>query len=786
MTRTRKPALAMVELFHDSTDPSDDSRPTAGRLIPAAQAMPVPHSPYGQASAYGGSAPEFSGTFNLDLQEYFRILVRRKWLILSIAGAFLALGIVRTLVTTPLYTAAVRLQIDRNVAKIVEGGNVTPVEGSDFEFLRTQYELLQSRTIAERVASALKLGEDPAFLKPKEFSIMGALMSVFRSNGPPSSIQRDKKAREHVATGIVLANRGVRPVAGSRLVDLIYTDAVPSRAQRIATAYADAFIAANLDKRFQANAYAKTFLEDQLKQLKLRLEESEKVLLEFAQKEQIVAVTEKASIAENNLASANAALGNLVSERIKNEQLWRQVETVSGITLPQLLTNSVVDGLRGKRNALVADYQEKLETFKPGFPAMVQISNKITEIDRQLATEVKIIKASLKAAYESSLGQEAEMKKRIESLRAEVLDLQKRSIEYNILKREVDTTRSLYEGLLQRYKEVDVAGGVGANNIFVVDRAELPGAPSSPQISRSLLLTLIIGLVTGLAAAFVLERLDDTVRSAEEIERISGLPTLGIIPKVDPHKTVETELAEPRSHLSEAYRSLCTALQFSTESGLPKAILVTSTASSEGKSVTSLAVARHFATMGLKVLLIDADLRNPSLHKKLGLENGLGLSNYLTGGCTPPEAFQTTATPNLIFMASGPLPPNAADLLGNSRLRSLFSIGLEVFDLIIIDGPPILGLADALLLSSAAAATMFVTASGQARTALVRGALKRLQLARASVIGATLTKFDAKAARYGNDYGYGYAYGDDAQAYGQAALGFRGRLRQLASGQESA
>ncbi len=415
----------------------------------------------------------------VDLLEYWRILNRRKWLIVGVAAAFLVLGAVRTLMTTPLYTATVRLQIDRNVSKVVEGGNVTPLEGTDSEFLRTQYALLQSRAMAERVASSLNLGEDADLFKPTGFSFLGLLRGLLQS--APTTASSDRAALERGAAGIVMARRAVQPVAGSRLVDLSYSDPSPARAQRITAAFAEAFISSNLDKRFEANAYAKTFLEDQLKQLKLRLEQSERQALEFAEREQIVVVTEKSTIAENNLAAANAALGTLVADRIKNQELWSQVEAAQGINLPQLLTNSVIDGLRGRRNALATEYQEKLETFKPGYPAMVQIKNKIAELDRQLTAEVLTIKASFKAAYESSLNQEAEMRKRIDTLKEEALDLQKRSIQYNILKREADTNRSLYDGLLQRYKEVDVAGGVGANNVFVVDKAEMPGAPSSPH-----------------------------------------------------------------------------------------------------------------------------------------------------------------------------------------------------------------------------------------------------------------------------------------------------------------
>jgi capsular exopolysaccharide synthesis family protein len=769
-------------------NPSSGHRQT--HLVPAATNVPVAHPPYG----YGPVSTPLEevrgapGEITLLIVEFWRVLTRRKWLIASIAVACMLLGTLATLMSTPLYTATVRLQIDRNVAKIVDSGNVIPVEGSDAEFQRTQHELLRSRAMAERVASALNLGDDADFLKPRGFSVWGAVRGLLALGTPAPQGQSapDKAALARAAAGVVMGNRSVRALAGSRLVDITYSDPNPARAQRIATAFAEAFIAANLDKRFEATSGAKTFLEDKIKQAKLRLEASEGTLLDFAQKEQIVVVNEKSSIAESNLASANTTLGTLVSERIKNEQLWKQVETTKVINLPQLLSNSVIDGLRARRNSLVAEYQEKLETFKPGYPAMVQIDNKIKEIDRQLAAEVKTIRAALKAAYESSLGQEAEMKKRIQALREDALDLQKRSIQYNILKREVDTNRTLYDSLLQRSKEVDVASGAGANNIFVVDRAEVPGAPSSPRLTRSLLLSLLFGFGAGVVAAYVLERLDDTITSPVEIERITGLPTLGVIPKVAGPNPVETEFVDPRSDISEAYRSLCASLQFSTENGLPRTLFVTSGGPSEGKSLTSLAVARHFAIMGHRVLLVDADLRNPSLHTKLGRGNSIGLGDYLAGRCAPPETFQATSLPNLAFMSSGAVTANAADLLASSRLFSLLSTGLEVFNLIVIDGPPVVGLADAPLLSSAASASIMVVGAGQVRSAMVRTALGRLRYARGNVIGTVLTKYDAKRAGYG--YGYGYGYG--GYGYGppgrQAIPPAKGRTARLTSARESA
>ena len=373
------------------------------------------------------------------------------------------------------------------------------------------------------------------------------------------------------------------------------------------------------------------------------------------------------------------------------------------------------------------------------------------------------------------LAQEQELKKQLETTRTETLDTQKRSIQYNILKREVDTTRALYESLLQRFKEVDVASGVGVNNVFVIDRAGLPGGPSYPVRSTFLRNALLAGLAVGLALSYLLERLDDVVHTSDEAERLSSLTTLGIIPKA---KNLQTEMADARSGLSEAYRSLATTLQLSTAEGLPKALLITSSTPGEGKSLTCLMIAKQFAATGLRVLLIDADLRNASLHKKLNLDNSLGLSNYLTSGCTPSEAVQRVGDKQqFFFMSSGPLPPNSAELLGSPRMHYLIDVTTRTFDLVIVDGPPVMGLADTPLLTRAVKATVLVVAAGQTRRPALQSALKRLMLARTNIIGLILTKFDSKLAGYGHGYGYGDAYGYGGAGYGQIAQQNPGALK---------
>lgn len=746
-----------------------------GRNVPAPvepRNVPALRDSYGVGSYGVADIPEEGTDLAGAIRRFIGVALKWRKLILATAGAFAALGAVYCFLATPLYSATVRIQIDREAGKIVEGGVTSPTEIGGLEFQKTQHELLRSRAMSERVVAAMGLDQNPDFVSSKP-SLIGALLGLFSfgssSDSESAADAQDAKdaADMRRAVGRVRNDVVVKPLAGSRLVDITYTDANRTRAAAIANAYADAYVASNLDRRFEANSYAKVFLEDQLKQLKIRLEESEKTMLAFAERENMVQTSDQQSIAETNLSAANAALGVLISSRIQAEQAWKQVDETPSTSLPQLLNNKVIEGLRVQRNDLKRDYEEKLETFKPSYPVMMEISNKIAAVDKQIASEVATVRSALKAGYETSLRQEEQMQARITDLTAEVLDLQKKSIRYGILKREVESNRSLYNNLLQRYKEVDVAGGVGTNNIFIVDRAAVPTAPSHPQFLKVIVIALFGGLLVGFAAAYLIEMLDDRLRSPDDVEKSLGLPILGVVPASDFPEGLLSDLGNPRSPVAEAYRSLATSLQFSTEHGLPRSLVVTSGGPSEGKSSTAIALARHFAVTGKTVLLVDADMRRPSLHDKLGHSNAVGLSNYLTGMCPIQDVIQDTDVANLWMVASGPLPPNAADILGGTHIFSLISVALEMFDLVIIDSPPMLGLADAQLLGAAASATVFVVGAGQARRGLVRTALTRLQMARATPLGIVLTKYDARSASYGYGYGYSqnYGYGPDHSHY---------------------
>ena len=735
---------------------------------------PAPPRDFGELAQEG---------FPLAVHEFFRVLRRYKWVVLTMLAAAMAIGAVSTLLTTRMYTASTRLEIANSPSQVVQKGEVAPAETRDFEFLRTQYELLQSRNIVERAVATLKLADDPELGKPRADSGFSRIVKVFWPAAPAKPL--DRAAVERGVAGAIVANRVIKPVPGSRLIDISYTDANPARARAVTMGLANEFISSIRDKRFEATAYAKTFLEDQVQQLRAKLQESENVLIEYSQKEQIIATAnDKISIAEANLAAANATLGNIVTERLRNEQQYHQIENATGANLPQFLNNKLIEALRERRNALVIESQEKGQMLRAEYPAMMQINNKIKETDKQIADEIRVIKTSLKGAYEASVKQEDDARKRVDELRSQVIELQKRSIHFNILKREADSNRAIYEDLLQRYKEVDVAGGVATSNVFIVDPAETPTSPSSPNLSRNLMVSMIIGLVAGLAGAFLLERLDNTVSKIDEFERVSGLPSLGVIPVIPGGSTLQEEMNNTSSDLWEAYRALCTSLQFATDKGLPRSLFFTSAIPGEGKSTSSLAVARYFGNLGLRVLLVDCDLRRPALHKRLGLSNERGLTNYLTGAMAAPDVWQSTPFANLTFLATGPLPPNASELLASPKFLILMSMATADFDLVIVDGPPIMGLADAQLLSKATQATIFTVRAGHTAKHSIRAALKRLYSARCFVIGGVLTRYEPKNET--QSYEYGYAYGvdssyDDGAAAPKAAGGFLGGIRALVS-----
>lgn len=702
----------------------------------------------------------------IDLLAYWQILLKRRWLVLGIMASVLAAALLVTLLSPAVYRATTTLQIDREAMQIVQVEGMAPQEAANSgDFYQTQYELLQSRSLAERVADSLNLANSTALDTLMNHSWFERLTSGLRPQTredatADAGAANDSKDALRDAAKAVQEGLSIEPIRNSRLVKVHFDSGNPQFSARVANAIAEGFIAQQLERRFDASSYAKEYLEDRLRQLKAKLAESERELVSFAQKENIVSTGEGQSLASQNLTELNAQLATAQAERIKAEARWR--EASSGGALPaDMLANSIIRTLQQQRAELKGQYQQQLQVYGPEYPAMKQIEGQIAALDKEISQELANIRASVKAEYDATLAQENLLNSKIAALRDATLDVDNRSIQYNILKREVDTNRQLYDAMLQRYKEIGVAGGVSTNNVAIVDRALPPLFRYKPNLPLNLAIGLLLGAMFGVLTAFVLEFIDQTLKTPTDVEQKLRLSVLGIIPRLKKQEVPAQALRDLRSAFSEAYRSVRTALQFSTDSGVPKVLLITSAGPSEGKSTTAWSLARNFAQLGKRVLLIDGDLRNPSLHKVSEVRCETGLSNLLSGAANINEAVQDTDDPRLKVVLAGPLPPNPAELLAGSKLISLLTVAAESYDQVIIDGPPVLGIADAPILANAAAGTLMVVEAGKTRIQAAQVAVKRLLVARARIIGVVLSKYTSEA------HGYGYGYGD----YGSYAYG---------------
>lgn len=698
------------------------------------------------------------------LQHYMRIALRWRWVILGATIALMALGLVVTLLMTPQYTAASTIEILR------ESDQVTSFEGvqretsiADQEFYQTQYGLLRARTLAERVAAELNLVDNPDF-----FAMFGAAEegeAAFAINNGRYPAQ-GRAQRQRVAGEVLLDHVSIEPTRLSRLVDIRFTSPDPAFSASVANAWAENFIESNLERKLQSTSYGRDALQRQLTDYKQRLDESQRELVTYASNQEIInlpATSEGAQerpIVADNLAALNSALSEAIADRIAAESRFRQAGSAGGTAAA--LGNTAINNLRQRRAELAGEYQQLMVRFEPGYPEAQAIEQQITALDSAITREESRVSGSVQAEYRQAVQRESALEARVNALKEEYLDLRRRSIQYNIFEQEVDTNQALYDGLLQRFEEIGIAGGVGVNNVAIVDLADIPQTPSSPRLLLNMLIALLGGLLIGVAIALGLEQLDESIGDPTELQRRLGLPLLGSVPKVEEETPLEA-LTDRKSELVDAYLAVQTNLGFTTEHGIPRAFSVTSTRPGEGKSTTALALATILSRQGRKVILVDGDMRSPSVHQLAGVTHDRGLSNFLTGEDALDSLIFRIEDLGVDAMTSGPIPPNAAELLTGNRLSQMVERLLVTYDHVVVDSPPVLGLADAPLIGSQMDGVIYAVESHGIRTTQVKTALGRLISARVKVFGGIVTKFDARKAHFGYDYDYGYGYGRDAK-----------------------
>lgn len=697
------------------------------------------------------------------VEKVWRLVIDNKWVILGILGSSIILALVATLLATPQYTATSRVEISRQQANVVDVEGVEDSDrSSDVEFYDTQYALMEARAIALRVARNQNLISNEQFFEMFDAEIDNGLFSS--GDGQPMNA-RARQDRLKVAIELLQENVAIFPIRGSSLVDVSFTSPDPGLSAEIANAWVEQFIESNLSRRFASTKDARDFLEGRLQDLREKLEASERQLVEYASQNEIIAISrnqngqgETAStqtLATSELQEYNAQLTQARAERIAAESALKQSQG-----LRDSLANPAINALRQKRAEVAGERAKQLAVFEADYPVVQGLTSEIEQLDQSIATEeARVIRAAATDLAEARQ-RERQLLRQVDLLKDRFAVENRNSIEYNIYQREVDTNRELYNGLLQRYKEIGVAG-VGANNVSVVDEAEVPDRPSSPRLLLNLLFGAVIGAMLSAAYVFIREQIDQSLRDPAAVGRALGLAHLGTIPDLGKEDLIEG-LADGKSVASEAYFSAGTNLSFLTSTGVPASLLLTSTLPNEGKSTSAYGIALTLARMGRGVILIDADMRNPSVHHIFGTEKDVGLSSYMTGDDNIDQMiFSSGERHKVDVLPAGPIPPNPAELLTSNRFADLIAKLEAQYEHVVVDGPPMLGIADAPLLAKSVTGVIYTVEANRAKIRSIRIAIDRLRASHANIFGALITKVDMRnnSYGYGDEYGYGYSYG---------------------------
>lgn len=700
------------------------------------------------------------------LIQYWQAVLRHKIAIAAILAICVALGIVVTLLMTPYFTSTSQIEISREQDKVtnVEGVTSSDGAGQNLEFYQTQYSLLESRSLAERVVRARNLASQDGFFEtfgvnPNDSGLLSEAPKA------QSAVQRNQRIK--LATDILLENVNISPIRGSSLIDVEFESPRPALSAEIANAWIEQFIASNLDRRFNSTADARKFLEEQLAELKKRLEDSERSLSSYADNKEIITLSSQQTldgktVSQKTLASANLEAINTELAQATADRILAESEVTQRSGDKNALTNSTLNSLREERAKAQAEYAKLMVQFEPEYPAAKAIESQISALNQSISAEEARSRTGTSARYSEALEREQKLRSQVNRLKLQFSGERRDSIQYNIFQREVDTNRQLYDGLLQRYKEIGVAG-VGTNNISIVDRAQPTENPSSPKLLLNVALAILAGIGLAAAYVFVMEQIDQTVKDPADLKSKLGIAPLGSIPHLD-KEDILLSLTDKKSVAWEAYLSIRTSLSFLTDHGVPRSFLLTSTRPNEGKSTSAFALAAVLASTGKRILLIDGDMRNPSLHQMLGIQNGAGLSNRLSGFDDLRQLIHQKTSHGFDAMTAGPIPPNAAELLSSPRMRELVTELAETYDTVIIDAPPVLGLADIPLLADSVEGVIYTIEAGGVKMRGIQSAIERVRSSRGQIFGGIVTKVQLQHSGYGYGYAYQYSYGNKVAA----------------------
>ncbi len=717
------------------------------------------------------------------LRDYLRVLIKRVWVVVGTLAVIFGATLIASLRATPIYDAFGSIAInkpDPMLTSIRDGNN--SFDYYDPTDLDTEVRILRSDLLALQVISQLNLDKLPEFGGRGIKSNSGLDLTT-------DALQPDS-ARANALLGAFKGNLRVLLEPNTRIIDIHYRSPNKELSARVVNAVANTYIEQNFKTKFESTMQASDWLSRQLVDLQMKVETSQEKLVKYQKEHQILGIDDKQNITTEKLDALNKELTTAESDRMQRESVYRLAEAGDtesaasvaaglgqGRSKDMVAASGLLDRLQAQRADIKIQAAQLNTQFGPAYPKITQLNNQLQEIDVQIQNEMKIATARLRGDYLAALHREQLLHDALEEQKQQENKLNESAIEYSFLKRDFETNRTLYEGLLQKLKEAGVTAGLRSNNIRPVDIARTPTSPAEPDIPRNLGFAFILGLTSGVGLAFLLEGIDNTVRTPEQAQAISGLPSLGMIPmgsKSNGETSAKRGLvvtggrepvelvtqSRPQSQMAESYRALRTSLLLTSVGAPPKIILVTSALPREGKTTTSVNTAIVLAQKGTRVLLIDADLRRPSIHKALGISSRIGLSNVLTGGATLQQAtVRSTLMANLYILPAGPPPPNPAELMASAQMVDLLAELRDQYDHVIVDTPPTLSVTDAVVLSTRADAVVLVIRSAQTTKPALRRARDILAQVNARVAGVLLNAVDLESADYYYYYEYQGKYG---------------------------
>jgi capsular exopolysaccharide synthesis family protein len=726
---------------------------------------PPPHTDPGRP----GLAAFRQAATNAHILDHLMVAYRHRYVAAGVFLVAILFSLLRVYSTTPLYRAQARLIVELEDDESTQSASLTgALPGENFRdptpYYQTQFRILTGRELARRTVRALDLGKVPEFngagaTKTQLAQIFDGVKSrIGLGAGQP---QPAGTVPEAMLVAGFLSRVQVEPVKNTRLVDVSFVSANAAFATRAINQLAREYVAQNAEQRRFRVSSGLEWLEEELERQRRKVETSERAMASYREEQNAGSLEDRQNIVVARLNQLNDAVTKAKTTLVQKESLFNQVKALTPgapiDSVPAILQNQYIQSLKTQVADLERDRANLSERYGEKHPEIVKINASIKDATRQLDQELAKAIDAIRNDYQAAASEETALTASLEEQKSAAMSLGRKNISYTVLERDAQSNRQVYESLLAREKELRVLASSRGNNVRLVEDAEVPGAPFSPNLRRSLMMASLAGLALAVALVFVLGYIDDTIKTPEDIANKLQAPFLGLVPKV---KAGQSPLLTPQAphEFGEAFRSLRTALAFSNSSSGSKVILVTSSQPLEGKTTTACNIAIALSLGNERVLLIDADLRRPSVARTLGIESGLGLSHLLTGQSSPRDTVKPTVHSNLWVMTAGHPPPNPSELLASERMKALLDVKNGWFDWIVVDAPPVLAVTDAVILAPLASGVTFVVRSEMTPHRHVKRALETLLTGQPKLFGIVLNGVDLERNKYYYSRYYGYEH----------------------------